>query len=174
MVIVFVHSTHHHRSISVSWEKLEINVWDPDYVAAAIRGIVLVCYEYALSHYVVTTPPPTLATQITRFLEQVAHCVNMFYPERGEPVRPRLELGDVIIIFDNGITQQANRSNYPQLIVQGIPFRDIQVHEDRGITVQPAYDVCARITFRGDGFRFGDGVATVKSAIPAALAAEVL
>lgn len=158
----------------MSWEKLEVNIWDPDYVAAATRSIVLACYEYALDHYVLTAPTSALATQITSFLERVAHCVNMFYPEQGEPVRPRLELADVIIIFDNGITEQTNRSNFPQLIVQGMSFRDLQAYEDRGVTVQPAYDVCVRITFQGDGFRHGDGVAIVETAIPSALAAEVL
>ena len=149
--------------------EMRIQAWDANIVIPKIEGIVYHCLE-AASRRGADVPD---VENVVSFLRSCALCMNMFYPEQGEAVRPRLVTDGATFIFDNGISESTDHDNYPMLCISGMKLAVLAPMEELGIDLKLGRGT-VQFIFRGDQFRYGTGFANVNSAFPNALTTELL
>lgn len=145
-------------------DNLKIKVWDAHFVVNKILDIVVHCVGYIYERG--GSLPAEPEAEIIYFGSAVALCVNMFdSKKRGKPQRPRLEIDNVIFIFDNGINPNTNLDNHPCLYISGIPIGEVQPFESDDIEVRFSRGAVS-VTFKGEIYLYGDGWSVVSSALP--------
>ena len=147
---------------------LRINAWNADLIVGKIQNIFLHCFDYFRQRGGLTAS----SDQVVTFLRLVGECMNMYYPEKGQPVRPILKLETLTLLFDNGISETTDHDNYPILYLSGVPFEELSALEGEGVSLRRGDDF-AVFSFSDDLFRYGNGFANVQSAIPNDISQEI-
>jgi len=155
--------------VHIKTADLRINVWDAGLVIEKIRTIVFHCLG---TTYCDVEVFPS-ASRLGIFWQAIANTMNMFYPDQDSPQRPSLSIGNIKLLFDNGITAQTDLNNYPGLYISGVPYGALKNFEANGLEVMYSADMVV-ITFRGRQYRYGIGLGSVETAVPIPLTSELL
>ena len=143
-------------------KELKINVWNHVKVANTIIDIIVRCVEYVHQRSGIWLT----SDQIINFAVATVRCMNVYDPEYGEPKRPQLKINDdLLLLFDNGITQDTTFNNYPSLYIRGVPLSEIKGFENDDIEVGLGLEMI-RVTFKGDNYFLQEGWGKIPTMIP--------
>ncbi len=85
----------------------------------------------------------------------------MYYPESGQAIRPKMNIGQANFLFDSGVTQSTASDNFPCLYIQGLPYDFLGQFEDQDVRVEHSRDVIV-VRIVGTFYRYADGFADLE------------